>query len=223
MISFNKNKKGFTLVEILIAMAVGLVIMAAIYSSMNLAQHSTASIGRKVMTQQDARAVLGLMAMEIRMVSFNRWYDSKPNLWSSVPACGAMGFAVSVKERKGIQIATANSLLVAMDLNADGIIGPPARNEYIFYQYNAGTGTITRNVQCGGNQPMLGGAGSSTMIRNNLTTPAATPLFQYFDESGTDISATVANCRRRMTTSPSSDGFASILLRKLRHKAVLFM
>jgi len=37
----------------------------------------------------------------------------------------------------------------------------------------------------------LGGAGSSTMVKNNETVPV-TPLFQYFDESGTtDITAAV--------------------------------
>ena len=67
----NMKKNGFSLVELIIAMAVGLLIMTAIYAIINMAQRSSASVGRKVVTQQDARAVLDLMAMEIRMASYN--------------------------------------------------------------------------------------------------------------------------------------------------------
>jgi prepilin-type N-terminal cleavage/methylation domain-containing protein len=187
----NMKKNGFSLVELLVAMAVGLVIMAAVYGAMNTAQMSSASIGRKVLTQQDARTVLYLMAMEIRMASFNPRFNSA--IWSTIPAadstCDQMGLATSIVARKGIQIADSNNILVAMNLNADAIIGPPGTNEYISYAYDAGTSTITRNVSCSGDQIILGGAGSSTMVRNSDA--PVTPLFQYFDESGTDISAAV--------------------------------
>ena len=184
------KRNGFTLVEVLIAMAVGLIIMAAIYAVMNMAQHSASSVDRKVLTQGDARAVLNLMAMEIRMASFNRLNNNA--VWATVPsvvstiACGQMGLAAAVTVRKGIQRAENNSILIAMDLNANGVID--GTNEYIFYDYNSLNGVITRNVSCGGNQPILGGAGSSTMVVNAA---AAVPMFQYFNESGTDISAAV--------------------------------
>jgi hypothetical protein len=204
---------------------------------MNTAQLSSASIGRKVLTQQDAQTVLSLMAMEIRMASYNPRFNSV--VWSTVPAedstspCTQMGLATSVVARKGIQIADSNNILVAMDLNppctcvggccgppntctdptcsgiADGVIGcnvtlcggccgPPntctnltcaGRNEYLMYAYDSGTSTITRNVSCGGDQTILGGTGSSTMVKNNETAPV-TPLFQYFNESGTEIQST---------------------------------
>ncbi len=190
------NKNGFTLVELLIAIAVGVIIMAAVYGVMNMAQQSSSSIDRKTLTQQDTRAVLNLMAMEIRMASFNRRNNNA--LWATIPsaasspACTQMGLASPVTARKGIQLAGDNEILFAMDLNADNIIGPdptdptkPAANEYIYYKLdNQG---ITRNVSCGGNQTILGGAGSSTLIVN----PSTTPLFKYFNESGQDISAVV--------------------------------
>ncbi len=56
------NKKGVSLVELIVAMAVGIIIMAAIYSLMNTGQKSSSSLARKVLTQQDARAVMDLMA-----------------------------------------------------------------------------------------------------------------------------------------------------------------
>lgn len=196
------SKKGFTLVELLIAMVVGLIIMAAIYGMMNLSQNSSSAISRKVQTQQDARAVLDLMAMEIRMASYNPTLST--TVWSTVPACASMeGFAGSAatSARKGIQIAKDNSILVAMDLGTsdstttlaetpDGVIYGvgAAPNEYIYYSYDSANGQITRNVSCGGNETILGGDGSGTTVVNN---DAGQPLFQYFNSAGTDISSTV--------------------------------
>jgi len=181
------HKKGFTLVELLIAMVVGLVIMAAIYGMMNMSQQSSAGIDRKVLTQQDVRAVLDLMAMEIRMASFNPTRTAAT--WGTVPACPAMGLALANQARKGIQIATQNNILVAMDLwDCDTAKNPPvqdssigcgggiASNEYISYAYNSGAGTITRIVDCVNSDIILGVAGSGTKVVND----AGTPLFQYY-------------------------------------------
>ena len=59
------------MVELLIAMVVGIIIMTAIYAMVNLSQGTSAGVGRRIATQQDSRAVLDLMAMEVSMVSFN--------------------------------------------------------------------------------------------------------------------------------------------------------
>jgi prepilin-type N-terminal cleavage/methylation domain-containing protein len=208
----NKLKNGFTLVELIIAMVVGLVIMLAIYSMMDISQKSSSGVGRRVLTQQDSRAVLDLMAMEIGMASFNPNMDnSATGIWSK-NALKTDGTACNtapvpspfVLARKGIQVATANSILVAMDLGGaeasdlvpkvpDNAIGgkrssdnAPIENEYILYNYVAADGTITRAVSCGTAQTILGGTGSSTLIRNNLTNPV-TPLFQYFNVAGTEL------------------------------------
>ncbi len=190
------KSKGFTLVELLIALAVGAIIMTAVYGVMNMAQQSSSSIDRKTLTQQDTRAVMNLMAMEIRMASFNRRNNSA--VWAtvpsaaSVPACTQMGLAAAVTARKGIQLAGDNEILIAMDLNADNIIGPDpadptkaAANEYIYYNLN--NQGIIRNVNCGGNQTILGGAGSSTLVVN----PSTSPMFTYYNEADQDISAVV--------------------------------
>ena len=79
----NMKKNGFSLVELIIAVAVGLLIMTAVYAIINLAQSSSVSVGRKVVTQQDARSVLDLMAMEIRMASYNPTQST--TLWSTIP------------------------------------------------------------------------------------------------------------------------------------------
>lgn len=178
------------MIELLIAMAVGMTILLAISSMMDIGLKSSSGVGRRVVTQQDARAVLDLMAMEIGMASFNPLITNQT--WDNANnscACVAM-----VKARNGIQVANANQIGVAMDLNgttstAHLICDVP--NEYIIYLYDSvDNGRIRRAVSCGTPETILGGTGSSTMVRNNLTSPV-TPLFQYFDVAGTDISDSV--------------------------------
>lgn len=179
MINLMKNEKGITLIEIIVAMAVGLVIMAAVYSVMNTGQKSSASIARKVLTQQDARAVMDLMVLEIRMASYNP--QLKASIWTGNPSMssGLCTDYTFVAARKGLQIAQENQILVAMDLNADETIGPPGESEYIRYTYE--DSQIKRRVGCGNNETILGGAGSGTRVIND----AGTPLFQYFTATGT--------------------------------------
>jgi len=189
------RRRGFTLVELLIAMAVGTVIMAAVYSAMNLALRFSANTDRKVITQQDTRAVLDLMAMEIRMASYN---PTMSTIWSTIPSnattCNQMGLVSPVPANKGIQIANANTILIAMNLNANNTIGAAGdENEYIEYSYNANANTITRNVSCGGDAVILGPTVTvppSTPTSNvcngsnlcNGIAGAGVSLFRYYDK-----------------------------------------
>ena len=76
-----KKQRGYTLVEMLISIAVGMVILAVIYAAVNMGQRSTVNVERKVAAHQDTRASLGLMALEIEMASFNPTYAS--GVWSA--------------------------------------------------------------------------------------------------------------------------------------------
>jgi prepilin-type N-terminal cleavage/methylation domain-containing protein len=196
------RRKGFTLVELLIAMAVGIVIIAAVYSAMNLALRFSANTDRKVISQQDTRAVLDLMAMEIRMASYNPTMST--TIWSTIPSnattCNQMGLVSPVPANKGIQIANANTILIAMNLNANNTIGAAGdENEYIVYSYNANANTITRNVSCGGNQAILGGTAPDSNVRNAAVLPTPIPLFQYFDRND-QPTALIPNIRRIQIT-----------------------
>jgi type IV pilus assembly protein PilW len=183
------KRNGFTLVEVLIAVVVGLIIMAAVYGTMTLAQRTSANLGRKIVTQQDTRAVLDFMAMEIRMASYNP--NNRAATWST-SSLACLVLPNPPDANKGIRIATANTLAVAMDL---GPLGPPrvygtigdADNEYIVYSYD-GANTVTRNVSCGGNQAILGGAAPDSNVRNAI---AGIPLFQYFDRNDQPLAAPV--------------------------------
>jgi len=193
--TMNNQEKGFTLIELMIALAVGALIMTAVYASMNMAQRSATSVGRKVVTQQDARTVLDVMSMEVRMASYNPNMSS-PNESGYIWSGSALGNCSSVNlitANKGIQAANATTIAIAMDLGGriddaganvpSGRIGD-AENEYIVYMLDNQNKTITRNVSCSGNSVILGGEDLSTVIRNGDTN---TPLFEYFDRNNNTL------------------------------------
>jgi prepilin-type N-terminal cleavage/methylation domain-containing protein len=178
------RRRGFTLVELLIAMAVGTVIMAAVYSAMNLALRFSANTDRKVISQQDTRAVLDLMAMEIRMASYNPLVTT--NTWSSASPLACMpSLAVAPIIYKGIKNANANQIAIAMDLDNSGTIGN-VDNEYIVYSYD-GADTIKRSVSCGVAMAILGGTAPDSNVRNAI---AGVALFRYYDRLNQEIPVT---------------------------------
>jgi prepilin-type N-terminal cleavage/methylation domain-containing protein len=80
-----KNRKGFTLVEILAAMFIGLFLLGAIYVSMVSGQKSSIALESKISAHQDSRAVLEVMATEISMASYNSNFI--PNIWLDPADC----------------------------------------------------------------------------------------------------------------------------------------
>lgn len=171
------NKKGFTLVELIIAIAVGVIIMLAIYAASNMGQRSSVGVSRKVVTQQDVRSALNLMAIEISMASFNPTRKTAfDNIWkgSDCTVSGSQGY-------KGLQIAKSNEILIEMDITGNGVIGED--NEIIHYKYDNANNVITRSTSCGIDQPLLGGADAETKVVND----ASVKLFRYYDKSNTEL------------------------------------
>ena len=190
MIKVNdKAQRGFTLAETLVALVVGMIMLLAIYSVVNMAQKSTTGIERKVVAQQDARVALEIMALEIRMASYSCWADS--SIWVD-PATGAPS---SSPNARGIQEATANSITIEMDIDDSNVIGD-AGNEIIRYEYLSGETDqrITRKTT-GAAQPFLGSSqsdpssGSVRVINGSF----GLPLFSYFDGTETPIASPVPN------------------------------
>jgi len=188
-----KHNKGFTLVEILVAMAIGMIMLTAIYTAINTAQRSTSGIERKVVAQQDARAALELMAMEIRMASYDRNMDTA--IWVDPANCSSSSANPTYK---GIQEATPFNITIEMDINDNGIIRPEDSNETIKYVYQAASQYITRSTNCGSANPFLGddptsGRPLSVRVVNDQNGNGAydsgtdVPIFRYFDGAGAEI------------------------------------
>lgn len=185
-----KNTQGFTLIEILVATAISLLMLGTIYLAIQSAQRSSSGMERKVTAQHDARSALEIMAMEIRMASYNPMFST--SVWMN-PNCSGTS---PNQAYKGIQAATANSLTVEMDIccsagDGDGDVNDP--NEIITYNYvTSGTNRyITRETNCGGAQPFLGDAATATTPRTArvINTDLGIPIFRYFDGQGVEIAA----------------------------------
>jgi prepilin-type N-terminal cleavage/methylation domain-containing protein len=216
-----RDDRGFTLVELLVAMGVTMVLMAAVYMAVNSAQRHSSGIERKVAAQQDVKPALDLISMEIGMASYNP--NDTSGIWLNPSTC-----AVSTNQNyKGIQEATANSITVEMDItntpnssgectttNGNGSLGDC--NEIIRYEYLSGATDlrITREtIRCasgtrttGSAQSFLGAASGNTRavrVINNTAGPGNTdiPVFRYYDGTGTeidsaDLPAEIPNIRR---------------------------
>jgi prepilin-type N-terminal cleavage/methylation domain-containing protein len=185
-----KHSRGFTVVELVMAMAVGLVLLAAISTAVVSGQRSSTGIERKVTTNQDARAALEIMASEIRMASFNSLFTV--NLWRNPTNCNVSGN----QNYKGIQEATATAITVEMDLesapNPSGVCGDTP-GEIIRYEYDAANLRLTReSITCTPGrsadlQSFLGPIAGQPTVRTVEVANGALPVFRYFDGTGAQI------------------------------------
>lgn len=96
-----KSSHGFTLIEILIAMAIGLVILGALYGVFTMQNKTLSNQEQIVEMQQNARAAMDLLTREISMAGYN------PK-------------NISDTTSPRISAETANSISFVVDLNGDG-------------------------------------------------------------------------------------------------------
>jgi prepilin-type N-terminal cleavage/methylation domain-containing protein len=179
---YMKKQQGFTLVEMLISLAVGVVVLAAIYALVNLGQKNTVNVERKVYAFQDARSALEVMSMEIQMASYN---PSGNNIWKNPADCTSIS---SNPAYRGIQQATASKITIETDINESLIIGD-INNEVITYEYDSTNQRITRSMNCGTAAPFLGNLPGSPRAVHVINTNAV-PVFRYFDAQGNEITST---------------------------------
>jgi len=198
-----KNSKGFTLIEIIFAIFIGLMMLSAIYVSMISGQRSAVAIDQKVAAQQDVRSALEMMAMEIGMASYNPTFAS--GLWRDPANCGMPGN----QGYKGIQAANPNSITVEMDIGGTGVVNDES-NETLTYAYDPASRRVTRVSNCGTPQSFIGdfsSAQKSLTVANDLLGinngkgngfPA---IFRYYDGRGVelypqDTPSDISNIRR---------------------------
>ncbi len=182
-----KQSRGFTVVELVMAVAVGLVLLVAISTAMVSGQRSATGIERKVTTNQDTRAALDIMAGEIRMASYNALFTA--NIWVNPSNCGV----AANQTYKGIQEATATAITIEMDLDQSGACN--AAGEIIHYEYDAANMRLNReSIICtaGVRSPLallsfLGPIAGQPEVRTVEVVNGALPVFRYFDGTGAQI------------------------------------
>jgi len=137
-----EKDSGFTLVEMMVSLGIGMVIVAAVTTTF-MTQTKVYNAQEHVNDmQQNARAALDMIARELKMAGY------KPNT-GPVYGLGALG--VNLDNTK---------LVIEADLNEDNSINGTAGSlERITYAYNSGTKQITRRL----------GSGTSSVFADNIT------------------------------------------------------
>lgn len=179
------DARGFTLIEMMIAMAIGLVVLGAAYSVFTIQYKTFGNQEEIVAMQQSVRAGMDMMAREIRMARYD-------------PA-GVNSDANTGNDFLGV-IVDATQLEIRADLNGDGAIDGTSE-ENIVYVFDSANNRITRNIGSGA-QPFvenvdsfsfdyLDGAGASTLnaadvraIRITITGRTAKPDPAYSTNGG---------------------------------------
>ena len=152
-----RNIEGFTLVELMVSMGIGMVILAAVTTTfMSQTKIYNAQEQANEM-QQNARGVLDIVTRELKMAGY------KPN---------GGGF-------NGVTYSTTQ-LMVQADLDSSGAISTSSTaNEQITYVYDSANQRITRGVGTGGAQILadnitaftfsyLDGTGTATTVSANI-------------------------------------------------------
>lgn len=171
------NQKGFTIIEILIALAVGIIALFAIYAVVDMGRQTAGAIEIKVTAGQDARAAIELMAMEIQMASYNP--SRGTDIWKSADnPTQAADFDKQLN--RGIQEATSTSITVEMDLDGNGVVGDA--NEIIRYAYDKSNLYITRSTgKLERAEAFLGDTQDHAGIRAVRVINDDVPVFRYYD------------------------------------------
>ncbi len=177
------NQRGATLIEQLVALALGSVMMTGLFGYFRSEVVYLRTLETKLAAMEDARGALDILIRDI--VNAGSWGSG-----SAPTETGAAddpdGDADAVCNR--VYVATSTRLHVQMDLNGNGSCADIEPRESIRYELTgptstcAGTTIIRRNGDC--------------LIANVVTGPS--PLFTYYDATGNDLgsSPNVAAIRR---------------------------
>ena len=124
ILQLKNNERGFSLIELLIALAVTSILLVGIFNIF-LSQHRTYIAQDQIVEmQENVRAAMDIMARDIRMAGFDP------------TEAGGMGIT-------NIDEATP-ALSFTADVNENGVIGASEANEDITYRYDVNNLVIQR-------------------------------------------------------------------------------
>lgn len=140
--------KGFTLIELMIAMAVGLVLLAAVYSFFILQNKELNKQEQVAVMQDNARMAMDMMTREIMMAGYGAT--------SSLPRCVGTTTATNTP-CVGITAANTNSISFSADLDNSGSTtsGSNENITYDLYTTAAGVQVLGRSSNGGSHQPVV--------------------------------------------------------------------
>src|SRR6266850_422227 len=122
----NSTTTGFTLMELLISMTIGLVVLGGVAKTFTAQSRQNTAEEQIGQMQQNVRGALDLMLREIQMAGYK-------------PAGGTFN---------GIQTSTSTTLRIKLDLDSNSVADGPTDD--ISYAFDISTGLITRTLNNGG-------------------------------------------------------------------------
>jgi type IV pilus assembly protein PilW len=136
----NDRACGFTLMELLVSMSIGMVVLAALAKTFTVQSRQNTAEEQVAQMQGNARAALDLMVREIKMAKYN-------------PAGTAFSSAYGVTY-------SASQLEVKADMDGNGTISTSSGSvEDIIYARDAANNYITRKL----------GSGTAEIVADNIT------------------------------------------------------
>jgi type IV pilus assembly protein PilW len=165
-----KRNAGFTLVELMVSMAIGLVVLAAITTTFTVQTRQNSAEEQLGQLQQNVRAGIDLMLREIKMAKYDPAATAFP--------AGTYGVTYS-----------ATQLQVKSDIDGSGGLDTSTSGsvENIIYAWDSANLRITRQ---------LGSSGTPEVLADNVT--AFT--FNYYDANGTAVTSSASSGNIRKVT-----------------------
>jgi len=122
----SRHQHGFTLVELIVAMAMTGIVMAAVFTTYKSQQDSYVDQEQVAEMQQNLRASLYMMARDIRMAGFNP--ADSPNV---------EGFVTALPDDPGPVTSTdATNIAFTIDRDEDGAVDADDHDEQIAYRFD---------------------------------------------------------------------------------------
>ena len=169
MIMILRKSSGFTLIEILVGLAIFSIVITFLVTSKIRQTDQGVTSQQAVEMQQTARSVILLMTNEIRMAGYNPHYkDYRPGITFADSA--ALTFT---------KVASDDSV----DNNGDGTVDEDGELETISYAFQDADGDGDTDITVDFN-----GSGAQ-LVAENISALA----FSYFDDTGTALGAPVAD------------------------------
>ncbi|MGD9973359.1 MAG: PilW family protein [Desulfatirhabdiaceae bacterium] len=139
MRNHSKYISGYSLIELMIAMTIGLVILGAIGTLFVMQQESTSDQARIIEMQENLRVGMDIMSRELLMAGYDP-YKNDP----------------SKAKTTGILTANANSIRIAYaeDENNDGDTDDSGEYKDITYTIDTTNKELKREINSGGAQPL---------------------------------------------------------------------
>ena len=181
----NTNDRGFTLVELMIAMVVGMVVLGAVYALFTAQSKHLATQEQLAELHQNARAAMDIMVREISMAGYNQ--TTAPATITAVNRCTGTTTA-SNTPCAGITNAAADTIGFVADINGNG-------------DTTAGEANPSENIAYDRYHSETSPAGVYSLGRTS--NGSKQPVIEYLDllsfsyhEANGNVTANLANIRR---------------------------